>query len=176
MRFATIWQRLLGVERTVVEQVVFDEDEGAIVASVRPAKGATRRCGVCQRRCAWYDRGEGRRRWRTLDLGSVPAFLEADAPRVSCPTHGVVVVAFPWARHRARHSLMFEDQVAWLAKHASRSAVEELMRIAWRTVGAIVTRVVADAHHGKDPLEGLRRIGIGRSATSQMCPGPADPW
>ena len=160
MRFATIWQRLLGVERTVVEQVVFDEDEGAIVASVRPRKGATRRCGVCQRRCAWYDRGEGRRRWRTLDLGSVPAFLEADAPRVSCPTCGVVVVAFPWARHRARHSLMFEDQVAWLAKHASRSAVEELMRIAWRTVGAIVTRVVADAHHGKDPLDGLRRIGI----------------
>ena len=38
MRFATIWQRLLGVERTVVEQVVFDEDEGAIVASVRPAR------------------------------------------------------------------------------------------------------------------------------------------
>ncbi len=160
MRFAKLWQRLLGVERTVVEQVVFDEDEGAIVASVRPAKGATRRCGVCQRRCAWYDRGEGRRRWRTLDLGSVVALLEADAPRVSCPEHGITVVSFPWARHRARHSLVFEDQVAWLAKHASRSAVEELMRVAWRTVGAIVTRVVADAHSQRDPLEDLRRIGI----------------
>jgi hypothetical protein len=40
--------------------------------------------------------------------------------------------------------------VAWLAKHASRSAVEELMRVAWRTVGAIVTRVVADAHSQTD--------------------------
>lgn len=160
MRFTKVWQRLLGVERSVVDQVVFDEDEGAIVASVRPRKGATRRCGVCSRRCSWYDRGEGRRRWRALDLGAVPAYVEADAPRVSCPEHGVVVVAFPWARHRARHTTDFEDQVAWLAAHCSRSAVEEAMRVAWRTVGAIVTRVVADAHARRDPLEGLRRIGI----------------
>ena len=160
MRFAKLWEKLLGVERTVIEQVVFDEETGAVVASVRPRKGATRRCGICARRCAWEDKGEGRRRWRTLDLGSVPAYLEAEAPRVRCPEHGIVVVAFPWARHRARHTVMFEDQVAWLAKHTSRSAVEELMRIAWRTVGAIVTRVVADAHGRKDPLDGLRRIGI----------------
>ena len=51
MRLAKVWQRLLGVERTVVEQVVFDEDDGVIVASVRPRKGATRRCGICGRRC-----------------------------------------------------------------------------------------------------------------------------
>jgi len=160
VRFAKVCQRLLGVERTVVERVVFDEDEGVIVASVRPRKGATRRCGVCSARCAWYDRGEGRRRWRALDLGAIPAYLESAAPRVSCPTHGVVVVAFPWASHRTRHTRDFEHQVAWLAVHCSRSAVEELMRVAWRTVGAIAARVVADAHRRDDPLDGLRRIGI----------------
>ena len=160
MRFAKLWQKLLGVERTVVEEVVFDEEAGALVAHVRPRKGATRRCGRCGRRCAWEDRGEGRRRWRALDLGFIPAYLEADAPRVRCPEHGVTVVAFPWARHRARHTTAFEDHCAWLAAHCSRSAVEELMRVAWRTVGAIVARVVADAHGRSDPLEGLRRIGI----------------
>jgi len=160
VRFAKVWQRLLGVERTVVERVVFDEDEGVIVATVRPRKGATRRCGICSRRCPWYDRGEGRRRWRALDLGAVSAYVEADAPRVACPEHGVVVVAVPWARHRARHTTAFEDQCAWLAAHCSRSAVEELLRVAWRTVGAIVTRVVADAHARHDPLEGLVRVGI----------------
>jgi len=41
---AKLWQKLLGVERTVVDQVVFDEEAGAVVASVRPRKGATRRC------------------------------------------------------------------------------------------------------------------------------------
>ena len=96
MRFAKLWQKLLGVESTVVESVVFDEAEGVLVASVRPRKGATRRCGRCGRRCAWEDRGEGRRRWRTLDLGFIPTCLEADAPRVRCPEHGVTVVAFPW--------------------------------------------------------------------------------
>ena len=160
MRFAKLWQKLLGVERAVVEQVVFDEEAGGVVASVRPRKGATRRCGRCGRRGVWEDRGEGRRRWRTLDLGAVPVWLEADAPRVRCAEHGVTVVAFPWARHRARHTHMFEDQVAWLAVHCSRSAVEELMRVAWRTVGAIAARVVADAHAAADPLEGLRRIGV----------------
>jgi transposase len=160
VRYAKLWQRLLGVERTVVEDVVFDEDEGALVAHVRPQKGATRRCGRCGRRCAWEDRGEGRRRWRALDLGYIPAYLEADAPRVRCPDHGITVIAFPWARHRARHTSVFEDQCAWLAAHCSRSAVEELLRVAWRTVGAIVARVVDDAHARHDPLEGLRRIGI----------------
>ena len=36
----------------------------------------------------------------------------------------------------------------------------KLMRIAWRTVGAIVTRVAEDALAGNDRLAGLRRIGI----------------
>ncbi len=51
MRNAKLWERLLGVERTVVEDVVFDEDDEVIVASARPRKGATRRCRICQRRC-----------------------------------------------------------------------------------------------------------------------------
>jgi len=33
-----------------------------------------------------------------------------------------------------------------------------LLRIAWRTVGAIAARVVAEAVAARDPLEGLRRI------------------
>jgi transposase len=88
-----------------------------------------------------YDQGEGRRTWRALDLGFIRAVLEADAPRVSCPEHGVVVAAVPWARHAAGHTRGFDDQVAWLAVQCSKTAVTELMRVAWRTVGAIVTRV-----------------------------------
>jgi transposase len=88
VRSARVWKRLLGVEDTVVEQVVFDEDADAVVAMVRPTRSRRRRCAVCQRRCSGYDQGEGRRRWRGLDLGVVRVFLEADAPRVRCPAHG----------------------------------------------------------------------------------------
>jgi len=86
--------------------------------------------------------------------------LEADAPWVSCPTHGVTVPAVPWARHGAGHTRAFDDQVAWLAVQCSKTAVTELMRIAWRTVGAIITRVSADIKASVDRLAGLRWIGI----------------
>ena len=160
MRSARIWRRLLGVDRTVVEGIDFDEEAGLLVARVRPGKGAARRCGRCGRRGGWYDRGEGRRRWRSLDLGVVQAWLEADAPRVDCPQHGPTVVAVPWARHGAGHTRMFDDLVAWLAVHTSRTAVAQLMRIAWRTVGAICARVARDGQAGTDRLAGLQRIGI----------------
>jgi transposase len=86
--------------------------------------------------------------------------LEGDAPRVNCPEHGPTVVQVPWARHGAWHTRPFDDQVAWLAVHTSKTAVGELMRVAWRTVGAIVTRVVTEARAAHDPFDGLRRIGI----------------
>ncbi len=129
----------LGVEKTVVEDVEFDEDEGVVVVSVRPV---ARQRGRCGRRCRGYDQGRGqRRRWRALDLGVIQAFLEADSPRVSCPQHGVVVAHVPWARHDSGHTLAFDEQVAWLATQTSKTAVTELMRVAWRTVGSVVSRV-----------------------------------
>jgi transposase len=160
VRSARVWKRLLGVEHTVVEQVLYDEDADAVVALVRPTRSRRRRCAVCQRRCAGYDQGEGRRRWRALDLGVVRVFLEAEAPRVRCPAHGVVVAAVPWARHGAGFTRAFEDTAAWLAVHTSRVAVAELLRVAWRTVGRMLTRVAEEAGQGVDRLEGLRRIGI----------------
>jgi transposase len=160
VRSARLWARLLGVEQAVVERVEFDEDAEAIVVAVRPPKGVRRRCGRCGRRCSGFDRGEGRRRWRALDLGVVRAYLEAEAPRVCCPEHGVVVAAVPWARHGAGHTRAFDDTAAWLAVHTSKQAVRQLLRVAWTTVGRIVTRVVADAELATDRLAGLTRIGI----------------
>jgi len=160
VRKARLWARLVGVEKAVVECVVFDEGEGAVVVSVRPARGQRRRCGVCRRRAPGYDQGDGRRRWRALDLGRVRVFVEADAPRVCCPRHGIVVAAVPWARHGAGHTCGFDEQVAWLATQCSKTAVTRLMRVSWRTVGAIVARVWADVDGLVDRLAGLRRIGI----------------
>jgi transposase len=143
-----------------VERVEFDEATAVVVVHVKPYASERRRCPRCRRRCGVYDQGEGRRRWRALDLGTVVAELEADAPRVSCPDHGVLVAAVPWARHHAGHTRFFDDQVAWLAVQSSKTAVTKLMRIAWRTVGAIITRVCADIDADVDRLAGLRRIGI----------------
>jgi hypothetical protein len=75
VRNARLWGGLLGVERTVIE-----------------ASSSMRTPG-------WWSRGmtgEGRRRWRALDLGTVQAVLEADAPRVRCASMGW------WGRCRGR--------------------------------------------------------------------------
>ena len=168
MRSASIWTRLLGVEHTVVDSVEAEESEGpeagpedmVIVAHARPVKRRRQRCGICERRCARFDNGEGRRRWRALDLGVVRAFIEADAPRVSCPEHGVVVAHVPWARHRAGHTLAFDDTAAWLATHCSKTTVTQLLRTGWRTVGNICARVWSDVEQRVDLLAGLTRIGI----------------
>ncbi|MGH2851971.1 MAG: transposase family protein, partial [Solirubrobacteraceae bacterium] len=99
MRGTRVWARLLGLRRVVVEGVSVGS-EGEVVVAVRPSWRELERCGVCRRRSPGFDLGEGRRRWRALDLGSTFAYVEADAPRVRCARHGVVVCAVPWARHR----------------------------------------------------------------------------
>ena len=161
MLTVSVWRRLLGVDnRVVVERVEFDEDADAVVAHVRPRRPAKRRCGRCGRLSPGYDRGEGRRRWRALDLGEVRSFLEADTPRVACAEHGPTVAQVPWARHGAGHVRSFDDLAAWLAVHTSKTAVVAVLRVAWATVGAIVDRVVADGRARCDPFDGLVRIGI----------------
>jgi hypothetical protein len=70
VRKASVWARLLGVERTVIEQIEFDDEEELVICHVRPVKAERRRCGICRWRCGGYDAGVGRRRWRALDLGT----------------------------------------------------------------------------------------------------------
>lgn len=156
-----VWRRLLGLcDKTVLEDVEYDEAGDVVIAHVRPKSRFRRRCGRCGKRSAGYDAGTGRRRWRGLDLGTTKVMLESDAPRVRCPSHGVTVASVPWAKHGAGHTRDFDDTAAWLATQCSKTAVTQLLRITWRTVGSIVTRVGAEIDARVDRLEGLRRIGI----------------
>lgn len=156
----SVLKRLLGVERVVIEHWDFEEGTGDFAVRVRLPRKGRRRCSRCGRRCPLYDRGGGLRRWRGLDLGVTKVFLEAESPRVECRQCGVVVAAVPWARPDSGFTRDFEDQCAWLAAHTSKTAVSQLARIAWRTVGRIVDSVTTEARRRVDLLSGLRRIGI----------------
>jgi transposase len=160
VRTASVWGGLLGLVDAVVEDVELDPDGAGIIAHVRVRKGAALRCSRCLRRCPRYDQGVGRRRWRHLDAGILQVWIEADAPRVTCRQCGVCVAHVPWARAGAGHTVDFDQQVAWLATHTSKSAVVQLIRIAWRTVGAIIERYWRDVEDCFDRYAGLTRIGI----------------
>ena len=84
--------------RAVVEDVWID-DAGAVIVAARPKARERHRCPFCRRRCPGYDRGEGRRRWRALDLGTTFAYVDADAPRVECAS--MTVSSWPRCRGRA---------------------------------------------------------------------------
>jgi transposase len=159
-----------GIESgTVIEEVIWEEAPAVlaggapritITAHVRAHKRRAPRCGICGRPAPGYDQGDGRRRWRALDLGTIRAELEADAPRVQCAVHGVVVAQVPWARHGAWHTRAFEDTAAWLACVTSKTTITELMRVSWRAAGSMIERVSAEKRAGADRMAQLRRIGI----------------
>ena len=139
-----VWERACGLKRTVVEGVHVDDNANAIIVSVRPNARARSRCGRCGRRAPGYDHGAGRRRWRALDSGTTRVFIEAKAQRVQCRLHGPTVVQVPWARHDVGHTRDFDAMAAWLSVRTSKSATCQLLRVAWRTIGSIITRVNQD--------------------------------
>lgn len=158
MRWTTVLRRIAGLERTCLEGGEFEGDD--LVLRVRPEKRFRWRCPQCRRRRPGYDFGHGKRRWRSLDLGTIRTYLEAAVPRVECPVHGVLVAEVPWARPSSRFTRAFEDTVAWLAARTDKTAVTQLLRIAWRTVGSIIQRVTEEGASAGDRLANLYRIGI----------------
>jgi transposase len=167
VRKSKLWKKLLHVEHVVLEdgdiETAPDGSEIAVVR-LRPDSGRQLRCPECGGKCRFYDSGEGRRRWRALDLGVLRCYLEADAPRVRCPRHGVLTAAVPWARPAARFTIAFEEHAAWLCAQMPWSKAARLLRTTWRTLQSIVERVVTGLRDGKDRLDRVRRIGIDEKA------------
>lgn len=157
VRMTSVLRKLLGIKHLVVGGA--RAEDGNLVIVVQPSWRVAR-CSRCGRR-VWsiYDRQE-RRRWRHLDFGAFCVLLEYQPRRVPCARCGVVVERLPWSDEpRSRFTTDFEDQVAYLAQRVDKSSIEQLMRIAWRTVGRIVERVVAKRRPA-DPLENLEYIGV----------------
>ena len=161
MRMESLAKMLIGVEDVVVEGVEFDEGLGAVVIDARPHKPQSCRCGRCGRKAPRYDDGQGTRLWRCNDLGGTKAYVRCEAFRVACPDCGPTVRRVPWAAHGSRFTYAFEDTCCWCALSMSKLACQELMRVSWRTVGAICSRVEARLSEGRPPrTKGLVRIGV----------------
>lgn len=139
MRIGTVFRKLLGVTAMVVRAVGFEE--GGLVIDVRP-RWRKPRCGQCGRLGPVYDSCEPRT-WRHLALGRSPFRLRYAPRRVNCRDCGVRVEQVPWAAHMSRFTRDFEELAAYLAQRMDRTAVTKLLGITWRSVGAIVERVVA---------------------------------
>lgn len=166
MRVTTVLKRLLGLCPAAVvsswELVDHGDDGGrpTLVARVRIRAGRRGRCGRCGEVSPWFDRGDGERSWRHLDVGYATCELVGDAPRVSCGTHGPTVAAVPWARHDSAFTRAFEDLVVHDAIVGNKQAAAERYGISWRAVNNACVRVATEALGRVDLLEGLAAIAI----------------
>lgn len=182
MRNVRLWRGLLAVDqRTVIEEIEFEEHDAdgdgdtLVVARVRPrsdcltalwslwAAGAV--STTAGRGSAVAGSGLGHRAGRVGGRRSA----------WSCPEHGPAVIAVPWARHRAGHTLAFDATVAWLAVACSKTAVCELMRIAWRTVGAVVARVQTNAENCCGTASPVCAVSVSTRSPTSSTAG-ADDW
>ena len=100
MRATTLLNRLLGLEGVNVTGVDLDGLKGGGPVVVRVSARARwlgfPHCSFHTRRR--YDRREVDSRWRHLDLGGHRVRLVMRRLRLTCPAHGVVTQAVPFAR------------------------------------------------------------------------------
>lgn len=156
MRVTTLLKKLIGIKHVVVKD--FAIEDGDLVVEVHP-RWRRHRCSRCGRICSGYDRLDPRR-WRHLDWGGVTIWLRYAPRRVDCRRCGVTVERVPWAiSATTRFTWDFEESVGFFAQRCDKTAVEVTFGIAWRTVGAIIERVVY-RRRPKNPLSKLRDIGV----------------
>jgi len=156
-------KRLLKIDRIVIENVYFEgnENEEYCIIRARPMSREKSRCPICGKLCPGYDSAKKTRRWRSLDFGSQRVYIEANAPRVKCSEHGVIVAKVPWARHNTDYTYDFETAVTWFSLHATAQDVAEYFRLEWHTVGSIARRVQESLEQTEPSrFDNLEAIGI----------------
>jgi transposase len=153
----TFLRRVLQLQALVVLGGEAEPNGDSAVIKVRRRKNAKPRCPV--HRCVLGGEITTKpHRWRHLDFGRCPVYLEADLREGRCSRcDGRRTEGVPWTSYRAKHTKAFDRWVARLVQLTDKTAVAELTRVSWTAVGNIVERVVAEAGLG-DPLDNL--IGV----------------
>lgn len=159
MRATTLLNRAFNFTGTRVTDVDFT-GQGPVTVSVKLRARKKLSCPHCSyTTTAGYDTRWAETRWRHLDLAGRKVIVKMLRRRLVCPTHGVVSQSVPFARPYTMFTRDFEDLTAWLAQHTDKSNAAKFLGIAWRTVGAIITRVVDD-QLDDTRFDGLVNIGV----------------
>ena len=159
MRATSLVKQILGLKGVVVSKVSVSEGEVRVDLKLTRTKLLCPKCKYSTMSC--YDTKTVDSRWRHLDMGVRETWLSCSLRRLKCPRHGVITEAVPFARPVAesRFTRDFEHLVAWSTSKIDKTTVTKLTRIAWRTVGMICERVVAEELDPKR-LENLFLVGV----------------
>lgn len=119
-RTNTLWRMLFNVKQASFSEpdiLKTEDDERFLCRHATVHKRYRCLCPHCGRSCPCYEENRDLRTWRAPDFNGMKVFIRASAPRVSCPEHGIVVAAVPWAYHSSSFTAAFDRTAAWLALH-----------------------------------------------------------
>lgn len=141
MRDRDLYARILGIESPwQVTNVDLRLNEGEVVVSVIFGLDEAHVCPQCGSSGPGYDSRP--KRWRHLDTCQYRTILEANVPRMTCPEHGVVQVAVPWAEPGSRFTALFEALVIDWLRETTILAVARQLGLSWTSVSHIMERAV----------------------------------
>ena len=171
MTMNTLIKTLVGVNEIKIKNVQLNTSHDGVktlIATVEPFKNKQCRCPYCDKKLPKYDTPAQPQSWRGLDCGGVLIDIRSTIPRVSCPEHGVVTAAVPWAFHNSRFTKEFDLTVGWLSRTLNKSAISQYMRISWACVGRCITRTMNYLEPDKSSrFTNLKRIGIDETSYSK---------
>jgi transposase len=140
MRDIELYRAILGLTPPwTVAAVNLDVAGQQVVVQVDPGPGPFG-CPECGTLAPRYDRKP--RRWRHLDTCQFTTWIEADVPRVECPTHGVKQIRVPWAEPGSQFTALFERLAIDLLRECSVKGASGLLRITWDEAWGIKGRAV----------------------------------
>ena len=140
MHDTELYRQILGLTPPwTVATVALDLTSQTVTVTVAPGPGPFP-CPDCQEPGSGYDAKP--RRWRHLDTCQFTTVIEAEVPRIQCPTHGIKQIAIPWAERHSRFTALFERWAIDLLRACSITAAAKLLRLTWAQVWGIKTRAV----------------------------------
>lgn len=140
MRDIELYRAILGLTAPwTVVSVDLDVKGQQVVVRVEPGPGPFP-CPECGTSGPRYDSKP--RRWRHLDTCQFTTWIEADVPRVDCPTHGVKQLRLPWAEPGSQFTALFERLAIDLLRECSVTGAARLLRITWDEAWGIKGRAV----------------------------------
>ena len=143
-----------------VMSVAFDEALGELEIALDFPRGSVFPCGVdgCGATgCRVHDTTE--KRWRHLDFFQHQAYLRARVPRVSCPEHGVHLVAVSWARPGSGFTMLMEAAMLTFAAQMPIAPLARMAREHDTRIWRVIEHHVGAARSTLD-LSSVTKVGI----------------
>ena len=132
--------------------------QGRIEVQVKPRTNSRGCCPECQRRCPTYDH-QFVREFKFIPLWGVLVVLLYTPRRVSCPPHGVLVEAMPWANGKSHMATAYMSFLATWARRLSWSETAQTFQATWDDVFRAVRWVVEYGLQHRS-LAGIKAIGV----------------